>query len=95
MAGASANGSAAAAAAVPAPAGPLAGFLPAALESNPYFSAGFGLTLMGVGLALARRGGALLQVCLPTGSAEPVGRCLTLSRAPRWRRASGSPSRSR
>ena len=40
----------------------LNGFLPAILQDNPYFGAGFGLTLLGVGLAVARRSAALLQV---------------------------------
>ncbi len=48
-----------------ADAGKATGFtalLPPALQDNPYFGAGFGLTLLGVGLAMARRSAALLQV---------------------------------
>jgi hypothetical protein len=44
------------------PASGLIAMLPPALQDNPYFGAGFGLTLLGVGLAMARRSAALLQV---------------------------------
>jgi hypothetical protein len=39
----------------------LASFLPETLKGNPYFEAGFGLSLLGTGLALAR-GGASVAV---------------------------------
>jgi mitochondrial chaperone BCS1 len=40
--------------------GVLTSYLPAALQGNPYFEAGFGLSLFGTGLAIARGGGKSL-----------------------------------
>lgn len=36
--------------------------MPAFMESNPYFQAGFGLAIMGFGMQLLRKGGVGLQI---------------------------------